>query len=246
MQEAPIVRSRELGGVAGYAIGVLHVASPFAFVPGNIQNATTLPFAAAYECVPGISLGQVLSGAPAVEVGIVAAAQRLETRGVRAIVGACGSFANFQQALTNKCLVPVFSSVLTQVPWLIGSLPRSQRLAIVFADKNSFTDRVRQQCSIDDVDRLVITDCIGLPPFRALIEEPYFIENQALEDALIQHLQALVDSNPDIGMIMLQCSELPPYAAAIQMRVGRPIVDVVTLANWLFSTVVRTPYRGYL
>lgn len=34
------IESRDMGGLAGYAVGVLYMATPFAFVPGNIQNAT--------------------------------------------------------------------------------------------------------------------------------------------------------------------------------------------------------------
>src|SRR5450755_2193411 len=117
--EIGVFHSCELGGVAGYAVGVLHMASPFAFVPGNIQNATTMPFPVAYECVQSVTLQEVLSGHPKVEEGLVIAAQRLEGRGVRAIVGACGSFANCQQALTSAVSVPVFASVLVQVPWLL-------------------------------------------------------------------------------------------------------------------------------
>jgi Asp/Glu/hydantoin racemase len=244
--EPGVVRSRELGGVAGYAVGVLHVASPFAFVPGNIQNATTLPFPLAYECVPDVSLQEVLSGDPKVEAGLVAAAGRLERRGVRVIVGACGSFANFQRTLASAVTVPVCASVLTLVPWLLTCLPARQRLGIVFADRRAFTERTREQCGIADATRLAITDCMGLAPFRALIEDPYVVAHAALEAAVSAHVLEFVRANPDVGAVVLQCSELPPYAAAIQGRIGLPVVDINTLVAWAQSVAVRTPYGGYL
>ena len=244
--EIGILHSRELGGVAGYAVGVLHVASPFAFVPGNIQNATTMPFPIAYECVSGVTLADVLTGHSNVEEGLVAAARRLEARGVRAIVGACGSFANFQQTLKNAVNVFVCASVLVQVPWLLNCLPSQKRLGIVFADRRSFTPVMQEQCGIHNLERLEITDCMDLAPFRALIDHPYALPHAALGSAITQHLGSFVRQHPDIGMLMLQCSELPPYAAVIQAATGLPVVDVNTIVSWAYSVSVRLPYSGHL
>lgn len=243
--EPIVIRGADVGGVAGLALGVLHVAAPFVFVPGNIQNATTLRFPVAYECAQGVDIAELLSGHPKVETALIAAAKRLEQRGARAIVGACGSFANFQSALTAAVSIPVFSSVLTQIPWLLQGLPKAQRLAVIFADQHSFTARVRKECGILDDKRLVIVDCMSISAFRALVEEPYQIRDGELRQAVTDLARQLLTVHPDIGMFMLQCSELPPYAAAIQAATGRPVVDVVTLANWTFSTVIRQSYAGY-
>jgi Asp/Glu/hydantoin racemase len=244
--EKAVIEGSDVGGIAGFAIGVLYVATPFVFVPGNIQNATTLGFPVAYECAEGVSIAELLEGAKKVETALLSAAARLEKRGVRAIVGACGSFANFQTVLNSAVSVPVFSSVLTQIPWLLRMLPRTQRLAIIFADKRSFTAQVQAECCIDDLSRLVITDCMPLAPFRALIEQPYRIFHQELRLAVAEHARDLVRTHPDIGLVVLQCSELSPYASAIQAAAHRPVVDVVGLAQWVYSTVVRKPVFGYL
>jgi len=244
--EQVLIEACDVGGIAGFAIGVLYVATPFVFVPGNIQNATTLGFPVAYECAHGVSIEELLSGDQKVEAALLSAAARLEKRGVHAIVGACGSFANFQSALNASVSVPVFSSVLTQVPWLLRTLPRTQRLGIMFADRRSFTARVQAECCMDDLNRLVITDCMALAPFRALIEQPYKIFHQELRVAVAEHARDLVRTHPDIGLLVLQCSELSPYVSAIQMAARRPVVDVVGLARWVHSTVVRQPSLGYL
>jgi Asp/Glu/hydantoin racemase len=244
--ETGILHSRELGGVAGYAVGVLHVASPFAFVPGNIQNATTMPFPISYECVSGVTLTDVLTGDSKVEEGLVSAARRLETRGVRAIVGACGSFANFQRTLKNAVNVPVCASVLVQVPWLLNCLPSHRSLGIIFADRRSFTPGMQEQCAIHTLEQLEITDCMDLAPFRALLERPYEVAHAALRLAITQHARSFVRQHPDIGMLMLQCSELPPYAAAIQVATGLPVVDVNTVVSWAHSVSVRYSYSGHL
>ncbi|MGH8137881.1 MAG: aspartate/glutamate racemase family protein [Steroidobacteraceae bacterium] len=244
--ESEVIESRDMGGLAGYAVGVLYMATPFAFVPGNIQNVTTLPFPVAYERVDGISIPELLEGHPRMLEALLPAQGRLERRGVRIIIGACGSFANFQQELAHAASVPVFSSILTQIPWLLSALPRAQRIAVVFADSRSFTPRIQEQCRIQDASRLVVADCMALEPFRAMLEHPYRLAHRQLEAAVASHLRELVKADPQIGLIMLQCSELPPYAAAIQRATGRPVVDVVNLALWAQSAARRHTYSGHL
>jgi hypothetical protein len=46
-----------------------------------------------------------------------------------------------------------------------------------------------------------------------------------------------------VGAILLECSLLPPYAAALQAAVGVPVFDYVTMINYVFSAVVRQPFK---
>jgi hypothetical protein len=234
-----------LPGTAGFAVGVLHIASPIHYLPGNVQNATTLAFPVAFELVPGVNAGDVMAGSAQLEVGLKQAALRLERRGVSAIVGACGSFAAFQSVLTTCVNVPVFASVLTQVNFVLSSLPKRQKLLIVFANQQSFTGRIRDECHIRDTDRLLITDCMQLPAFQSMLTEPFSPQMAQLEAQVVAHIDNVIARHPEAGAIMLQCSELPPYAAAIQRRVRLPIFDVTTLTQWVFSCVIRRGYEGY-
>lgn len=240
--EAAIIRSRELGGVAGYDVGVLHMASPFAFARGNIQNARTMPFPIAYECVHDVTLKELLSGDVKVKNGLVSAARRLEARGVRVIVGACGSFANFQRALTQAVSVPICASILVQVPWLLSLIPEDRQVGIVFADRDSFTRDMQQQCGIRDLDRIQITDCMHLDPFRALIDRPYTLEHEALKNVVTAHVATFLEERPQIAFVVLQCNELSPYASHIQAAIGRPVVDVNALIGWAHSIAARDAY----
>jgi Asp/Glu/hydantoin racemase len=234
-----------LPGTAGFALGVLHIASPLHYLPGNLQNATTLGFPVAFECVPDVDAADVFACSARLESGLQQAALRLEQRGVRAIIGACGSFAAFQSSIAARVNVPVFSSILTQVNFILDSLPPRRKLAIVFANQEAFSDRIRHECRVREVDRLVLTDCMSLPAFRSMLTEPFSPKTAELEAQLVEHIESFVAQHPETGAIMLQCSELPPYAAAIQRRVRLPIFDVVTLAEWIFGCVVRHGYAGY-
>jgi Asp/Glu/hydantoin racemase len=243
---ANILRSRDTGGIAGISVGMLHIDSPFVLVPGNAQNATTFPFPVLYECVRGVTLRDVVRATPRMKLGIVRAAQKLEKRGVRAIVGACGSFAAFQSALSASVAIPVCASVLVQIPFILRCMSHKQRLMIVFANRASLTDHMRKECGLSDMKRVVITDCMQLPAFKAMLDQPHTLENEALQSELCEHVTRVAATVPNVGAIMLQCSELPPYAAAIQRTVAVPILDIVTLTLWMHACCAREPLRGFL
>jgi hypothetical protein len=52
--------------------------------------------------------------------------------------------------------------------------------------------------------------------------------------------QDLVAHNPDIGAIVLECTNMPPYAAALQAAVGIPVYDIYSMITW-FHAGLRPP-----
>jgi hypothetical protein len=39
---------------------------------------------------------------------------------------------------------------------------------------------------------------------------------------------------------------LPPYAHASQVAVGLPVFDFFTMINYVHTTLIRTPFTGFL
>jgi len=56
----------------------------------------------------------------------------------------------------------------------------------------------------------------------------------------------VVKPNPDIGAILLECSDMPPYSADVQRAVNLPVFDFITMINWVHHSVAQRPYYGYL
>jgi hypothetical protein len=50
----------------------------------------------------------------------------------------------------------------------------------------------------------------------------------------------------DIQALLMECSLLPPYGAAIQAAVNLPVFDYITMINFVFSAVVKQEYRGFM
>ena len=50
---------------------------------------------------------------------------------------------------------------------------------------------------------------------------------------MLQAASEIINDNPEIGAILLECSDLPPYAADIQNIVHKPVFDFITMINWV-------------
>ncbi|MGL5838962.1 MAG: aspartate/glutamate racemase family protein [Sphingorhabdus sp.] len=227
--------------IEGYAIGVLHLASTYPLPPGNAQHAQTFRFPVAYQTVPISDPWMLMNGDPAIAPLMIEACAALIKRGVRVIVGACGSFAYFQQEVAAASEVPVFTSVLAQIPFLLQALGR-KKLGVICASASSINERIYEQCRIDDPSRLAITQMKGMSEFDAMLTGVQPMDVATMEKQAVEVATKLQRDTPDIGAIMLQCSDLPPYGRAIQEATGLPVYDAVTLINW---AAMGADYPGY-
>lgn len=223
--------------VTGLHIGVLHVESRFPLLDGHLQNAASLGVPVCYECVSGVTPRQIVACDPDAERPLVEAARRLEKRGVGAIIGTCGSFANYHSALVAAVDIPVFSSVLLCVPLLLQTIGAGKKLLIVFASSSSFTDRLVAEAAITDQSRLAIADCLGLPAFESILENRQTLDSDRLREQLVALIEAELDAQPSICQILFQCSELAPYAQHVRDRYGLPVFDVTELARWVHRSL---------
>jgi Asp/Glu/hydantoin racemase len=231
--------------LAGFSVGVIVRESHYPLIPGNMQNARTFDFPVLFGVVPRVTTDELCTGSPELGARVIATGHELLKQGVKAIAGACGSFAHFQSRAASSFKVPTAMSVMVQVPFLLSMLPKDRKLAIVFASARAFTDQLRRECSIADADlsRIVITEAIALQAFRDFTGSPSHFDVAALESQLCEHTVKLMRADPSISMIVLQCSDLPPFACSIQRAVRCPVVDGSLLVRWLQSIVARHPYR---
>jgi len=230
---------------SGAPIGILVAEAAYTMLPGNVANAGTYPFPVVYETLEGVPFERVLSGDPEVADAVIQSGQKLVNSGVRAVVGACGSFANYQTAAAACLDVPVFLSSMLQVPWILASLKDEQKLLVLSAVASALTEKVFDQCDIRKTERLQIEQAIDVPEFTEMLS-PGGFNPAVLETGLAVQVRKLVLKSPEIGAILLQCSDLPPYAWAIQRASGLPVFDMNTLITWVHAAVVRRPYNGII
>ncbi|MEO0419438.1 MAG: aspartate/glutamate racemase family protein [Pseudomonadota bacterium] len=229
--------------IEGYSVGILHLSSTYPLPPGNAQHAQTYGFPVAFEAVTIDDPFALMRGDDHIGKLVIEACVRLEQRGVRAIVGACGSFAYYQRMVAEASRVPVYTSVLTQVPFLLQALG-SRPLGVICASASSMNQRIYDQCGIADPGRLVIDEMRGMSEFDAMLKGDQPMDEALLREQTCQVAKRLRETNPEISGIVLQCSDLPPYGQAIQESIGLPLYDAVTLINWVHNCANYPAYEG--
>lgn len=101
----------------GETVGILILDAAYPCVPGNVGNATTYAYPVRFQEVRGASIDRLLNQRdPALKEAFVEAAVELQNRGVKAITGACGFMAFFQEEVASAVEIPVFLSSLMQIP----------------------------------------------------------------------------------------------------------------------------------
>lgn len=225
----------------GFTIGIITLETQFPRIVGDIGNALTFPFPVLYRPVPGASVTRVVIDRdrtllqPFIEAG-----QALVGEGVKAIVTTCGFLAIFQKELSQTLPVPVYTSSLMQIP-LAYVATGERKVGVLTVNSETLTDL-----------HFTSVGAGGIPVAVEGIQETHFgdvlIHNrleldldQAQEDVL-RAARRLVAKHPDIGSVVLECTNLPPFAKAVHEAVGLPIFDIVTLTHLAYATAERKPF----
>jgi hypothetical protein len=232
---------------SGEAIGILLLDTSVPFIPGDVANATTYPFPVRFQTVPGFTVQRAIGKDPTVYDSLKAAAQSLVDQGVRAVTGDCGFMAFHQRRLADDLVVPVFLSSLLQIPFILSMLGTTDKVGVVTADSRSLDENLLAAAGIIDADRLAIEGLEARKRFyRFAIEETGELDASRVEAEVVEAVRQLTDRDAAVKAILLECSLLPPYAAALQEMVQMPVFDYVTMINFVFSAVVRTPFAGFI
>jgi len=74
-----------------------------------------------------------------------------------------------------------------------------------------------------------------------LVQQNAAYDHEAIESELIATAKRLVQEWPSMSAIVLECTQMPPFAEAIQAALGRSIqvYDVCSMANWFYGGLVK-------
>ena len=233
----PIARGGK--AIYGAPLGILMLEARFPRIFGDMGNAETWPFPVLYRVVRGASPEKVvLGGAAGLLPDFVEAARDLVRLGAEAITTNCGFLALFQKELAEAVGVPVATSSLMQVPWVQATLPPGRRVGIVTVSAATLTPAHLAAAGVP-LDTPIAGTEGGCEFFRVLIKAEKDDMDVALAEAdVVEAGRDLVARHPEVGAIVLECTNMPPYAAALAEAVGCPVFDVYSLISW-FHTGVR-------
>lgn len=232
---------------SGEAIGILLLDTSVPFIPGDVANATTYSFPVRFRKVEGFTVARAIGKDPSVFDALLTAGEEIVSQGVRAITGDCGFMAIHQSKLAGVLGVPVFLSSLLQIPFIGSIVGDKAKVGVITADSRSLDNELLHELGVHQTGRVVIEGLEHRKHFFSFaIEETGILDVDAVEKEVVAAAQNLVDKDPSVGAILLECSLLPPYAAAVQEAVRLPVFDYVTMINYVFSAVVKQKYAGFI
>jgi aspartate/glutamate racemase len=239
--------------VFGVTIGLVQMHVNLAMIPGNMGNATTFDFPILYRRMNAANVVDVMANPPTENFtdAIVEAAQWLELQGVRAIMGNCGFFGSYQNAVKARINLPFFSSSLMMLPMMVHSMPANKKVGVITAN-GPILEQVQaiENCGLsreDKDNRIVVRGCENGEEFSSAIMANTGVYNALkVEQEIVAVAKQLVEENDDIGAILLECTELSPAAVAVQNAVRLPVWDYTTLTKWIYSGCIRRPFTGHI
>ena len=242
-----IYRARKGQYSAGQAIGILLLDAMLPLAPGDVANATSYPFPVIYKTVKSASSHRLIfERDPELAQPFIDAGLELIQQGARAITSDCGFMALFQEQLAEALPVPVMLSSLLQVPFIHRMLRKNEKVGILTAQGQNLTERHFRAAGIDASTVVVLGMEETKNFYGAFITETGVLDTDIASDEIVGQAKKLVASDPSIKAILLECSNMPPYAFAVQEAVGLPVFDFNTMINHVFSALEQRPYQGYL
>ena len=232
---------RVLGGanLYGYSVGILVLDTQFPRIPGDIGNAATFDFPVRYHRVTGATSEAVVRGGHRELVPLfVEGARLLEREGVHAISTSCGFLARFQRELAAAVSVPVFTSSLMLVPLLHRMLPPHRAVGIMTVDASALGAEHLAGAGITAEMRVAVAGLETEKEFtRALLDDRLTLDVEAARQEHLTVARRMLGERPEIGAIVLECTNMPPYRADVQAATGLPVFDITTLVRMVHDAV---------
>lgn len=214
-------------------LGVLMLQTRFPRLVGDAGHLSSFSMPVQFRLVSGATPMRVVRQAdtdllqPFVEAG-----RDLVAQGATALTTSCGFMVRFQTALQNALPVPVWTSSLLKLPELL-------RPGVLTVDADSLGPAELMQAGAR-----VDTPVEGLEPGchlqRTLLEDLSTMDVERARRDVVEASFRLVRRNPEIDAIVLECTNMPPYANDVGLATGRPVHHLLSLVHerWVRHTAM--------
>lgn len=221
-------------------LGIIMLDTAFARPPGDVGHAASWPFPVLFETVRGATARRVVGGQDAdLEDAFVRAGEALRARGAVGVITSCGFLAARQRSLAARMPLPLATSSLMQLPLIERCLPQGQRTGVVTYDSEALTPTHFVEVGADPS-----TPVVGLPAdgaLRGLIERGAAYDADALARDVLEAAGRLM-ARGDIGAVLMECTNLPPFSKTVADRFGIPVFDIITLGRWFYTGLLQVTY----
>ena len=224
-------------------LGILMLATRFPRPPGDIGNPASFAFPVRYRRIEAASAQRVVrERASGLLDQFVAAGIELAEQGAVGIATSCGFLAALQSDLAAALPVPVATSSLLQAAWVAPLLPAGRCVGVVTIDAAALDEQ--HLAGVGAPPGLPIEGVDPTGEFATrILGDHTTLDPSAAEGEVVAAALRLVTRRPDVAAIVLECTNMPPYAQAVRRATGRPVYDVLTMLDW-FWRGLQPPAQG--
>lgn len=220
-------------------IGILSLDTRFPRIEGDAGNPASWPLPARVRVVRGAGPGEIVRDGrpdPALLARFREAAEAFDAEGAALIVSTCGFLVSVQAEISEGLRAPVLLSGLSLAPAVLAMLG-GRPLGILTAKSTALGPQALAAAGVPP-GRARIAGLEHAPLFAGTFLAPRHEQNElfepaAMEAEVVGAACALALCAPDIGAILLECGNLPPYAAAIGRATGLPVVSILDGARMM-------------
>jgi len=228
----------------GARVGILMLETRFPRIPGDMGNAETWPFPVLYKVVPGASPRRVVcEKAEGLLDEFLAAAEELVRLGADGITTTCGFLSLYQREIAAHVGVPVATSSLMQIPFIERVLPPGKRVGVLTVSAANLSGEHLRTAGADPETPVGGTDG-GSEFSRVMINDEERLDVAAAERDVLAAGDTLVSSHDGIGAVLLECTNMVPYARALSQRLRLPVFSIYTFVTWFHSGLIPREF-GY-
>lgn len=238
-----------MGGLSGIGaqapgpLGILMLETRFPRWVGDVGNPASFAYPVRYRVVAGANPQRVVNErAAGLLQPFIDAARALEADGCAAITTSCGFLGLFQSELQAAVAIPVATSSLLQLAVLERSLPAGKVPGVLTVSADALTGEYLRAVGADPW-----TPVAGVAPdgefVRAILGDQADLDPCKLRVEVLDAGAALFRDHPALGAIVLECTNMPPYAAALRAATGLPVFDVITLTDRLMASTAASLRR---
>jgi len=221
-------------------LGILSLDTQFPRILGDVGNPDSYPFPAMVKVVEGADATKIVVDGSPEEVLLQrfeTAACELEKQGAGAIVSTCGFLITAQARIASKVEIPVMLSALSMLPSVLAMT--GARVGVLTASQPALGS-LALACAQVKQDDIVVQGMENDPIFtRAFLasrdQQTREFDRGAMEKCVVSQAKTLIRNAPDIGAIVLECGNLPPYADAIRAATGKPVYHLLDAARLMMA-----------
>lgn len=222
-------------------LGILMLDTRFPRIRGDVGNAETWPFPVRYGVVAGATPQAIVVDDPEPFIdAFIAEGRTLVAEGCQGLATTCGFLSLVRPRLQAALGVPVAASALEQARQIVPMLQPGARLGVLTISAESLSARHLEVAGVP-MDTIV-QGMEGSRFAATILGNELELDVARAQQEMVDAARAMVARAPEVGAIIMECTNMVPYAPAISAATGRPIYSIYTYLRWFHAGLLPSSF----